>query len=453
MKILKLLASLRIAVIVILGIAVISGVGTIYEARYDSEVAQKLVYHSIWMYLIMGLLTVNLIAVMVDRWPWKQHHAGFVTAHIGIIILLIGSVITQKYGVDGTMSFAIGEERRNVIVKERDLLVYASFDGQAMKNVYKGEPDFLVNPPSQKNPFVVHLGSEKMEFYEYHHFAFREAEILESKRANDPPAIRFQLENPNVNVTEWLKRDSSRESNEVDLGPAKVVLASKALEPSGRNEIILVPSADSKVLDYTIYNKDRSLSKKGKVQQAETLETGWMGLKFRLLRYLPTAREEVRYVPSGPSPLSSSAVRFRFQGEDYWLGLNASLRIYLDDRMYIVSYGNRQLELQFPMRLKDFRVGKYEGTERAASYESDVELPGRPPVLISMNEPLHYEGFTFYQASFEKDEQGRPTTSVLSVNFDPGRWIKYIGSMLMVLGSVLLFYFKRTQWIKKRKTS
>lgn len=453
MKILKVLASLRIAVIVILGIAVISAVGTIYEARYDSEVAQKLVYHSIWMYLIMGLLTVNLIAVMVDRWPWKQHHAGFVTAHIGIIILLIGSVITQKYGIDGTMAFRIGEERRNVVVKERDLMVYASFDGQAMQNLYKGEPDFLRDPPSEKDPFVVHLGTEKMEFVEYHHFAFREAEILESKRQNDPPAIRFQLENPNVNVTEWLRLGSNREAGEVDLGPAKVVLASAPLEPSGRNEIILVPSADSKSLDYTIYNKDRSLSKKGKVQQAETIETGWMGLKFRLLRYLPTAREVVRYIPSGSSPLSSSAVRFRFQGEEYWLGLNATLRIYLSDRMYIVSYGNRQLELSFPMRLKDFRVGKYEGTERAASYESDVIVPGRDPVLISMNEPLHFEGFTFYQASFEKDEQGNPTTSVLSVNFDPGRWIKYIGSMLMVLGSVLLFYFKRTQWIKKRKTS
>jgi hypothetical protein len=254
-------------------------------------------------------------------------------------------------------------------------------------------------------------------------------------------------------VTEWLKRDSSRPSAELDLGPAKVVLASDVVPPSGRNEIILIAKPGQKSLDYFIYNKDRSLKKSGKVEQSETLETGWMGLKFRLLRYLPTARELIKYTPGGPSPLSSSAVRFRFRGEDYWLGLNATLRVYLEDRMYLVSYGHRQIELKFPLKLTDFRVGKYEGTERAASYESDVDVPGQGKVLISMNEPLHFQGYTFYQASFEKDEMGKPIASILSVNYDPGRWVKYLGSMLIVLGSVLLFYFKRTQWIKKRKTS
>ena len=68
-----------------------------------------------------------------------------------------------------------------------------------------------------------------------------------------------------------------------------------------------------------------------------------------------------------------------------------------------------------------------------------------------MNEPLKHEGFTFYQASFERDESGKPVTSILSVNHDPGRWVKYLGSFLIVLGSVVLFYFRRVQWLKKLK--
>jgi cytochrome c biogenesis protein ResB len=452
MKILKFLASLRLAVFIILGIAAISAVGTIYEARYDSEVAQKLVYHSVWMYIVMGALIVNLVAVMVDRWPWKQHHAGFVTAHIGIIILLFGSWITQQFGVDGTMSFMIGEERRHVVVHDRDLSVLASFDGNTFQEVYNGEPDFLKNPPTEKHPFIIQLGQDEMRFVEYQHFAFRESEILASERDNDPPAIRFQLENPNVNVTEWLRLDSSRPQSEIDLGPAKVVLAQKKPEPSGRNEIVVIYRPGSEKLDYVIYNKDKSLKKTGTIQQAETVETGWMGLKLRLLRYLPHARETVKYVPSGSSPLATSAVRFKFRGEEYWLGLNASLKIYFEDRMYRLTYGHKYIELAFPLRLKEFNMGKYEGTDRASSYESKVEVPERGLVTISMNEPLHYNGFTFYQASFEKDEMGKPVASILSVNRDPGRWIKYIGSMLMVLGSILLFWFKRVQWFKKRKS-
>jgi hypothetical protein len=452
-RLLKFMASLKLAVTVILLLAVISAVGTVYEARYDAEVAQKLVYHSIYMYFALLLLCVNLIGVMVDRWPWKQHHAGFVLAHIGIIILLIGSWLTQRYGIDGSMAFQIGQEKRHVTVRERDLLVFASFDGSEMQNIHAGEIDFLRNPPSPERPFYVQLGQDRLEFTEYHHFAFREAEIMPSEDGRDGPAIRFQLENPNVNMTEWLRRERRQASAELDLGPAKIVLTNVDPIPSGRNEIVLRPGKDGQ-LSYTIFDKDGQTRGAGVLSEASVMTTPWMGLKFRLLRYLPSAVEKVRYTPSeGASPLAMSAAKFRFRDKEYWVGLNAVLRLYLEDRVYLISYGNRQLELQFPVLLKRFTMGKYQGTERAASYESLVEVPGRGEVLISMNEPLYHEGFTFYQASFEKNEQGEAVISVLSVNHDPGRWVKYLGSLLIVLGSIVLFYFKRVQWFGKGKST
>ena len=87
---------------------------------------------------------------------------------------------------------------------------------------------------------------------------------------------------------------------------------------------------------------------------------------------------------------------------------------------------------------------------RAASYESEVNVPELGDLVISMNEPLKHEGLTFYQASFHEDDAGRPIASVLSVNKDPGRFLKYLGSLLIVLGSIVLFYFKRT-FRKKKK--
>lgn len=447
----KFFASLKLAVVIIISIATLSAIGTIMEARYmEPEIAQKLVYHSPYMYVTLVMLMITLIAVMIDRWPWKQHHAGFVLAHIGIIILLIGSWITKEYGVDGSMAFSIGESRNQVMIRERDLMVFATF-GDGMRNVYESEVDFLRNPPSEEKPFIVHLGQDQLKFTKYYHFAYRESEILPSELERDGPAIRFQLENPNVNMTEWLRRSTGKENAELDLGPAKVVLARTEPEPSGRNEIIIVTTPGSDILNYTIYNKDKTLRKKGSLKQADTLETGWMGLKFRLLRYLPRAKEVVKFTEAPHfTPVTTSAAKFNFRGEDYWIGLNSVLRLYVEDTAYIVSYGFRQLQLDFALKLNDFRVGTYQGTERAASYESDVEVPGRGNVLISMNEPLQYKGFTFYQASFEKDERGRPVTSVLSVNHDPGRWFKYLGSLLIVFGSIVLFYFKRVQWLGKR---
>lgn len=438
---------------VILSLAVVAAIGTFTEARYDSDVAKKLVYESVWMYAVMGMLCVNLTAVMVDRWPWKQHHAGFVLAHIGIMILLLGSFITQKWGIDGTLEFGPGQQRNTIVVKDHDFSVYTSLDGSQFRGMFHEDVDFLKHPPTPENPFVVHLGSDDLKVIGYENFAFRESEISESTASHDGPAVRFELENPNVNLTQWLRRESRRNSSEVDLGPAKVVLASQKRAPENRNEVLLITHENSPVLDYIIYNKDNTIRKKGRVRQSETVDTGWMGMKFRLLRYLEHSKEVVTYVKSPTaSPISTSALRFTFQGQEYWLGLDSVIKLYLQDHMFVVSYGHKQLEMDFPMRLKEFQMGHYQGTDRASSYQSIIQIPGKPDITISMNKPLQYHGFTFYQSSFEKDPQtGKPTASILSVNHDPGRWIKYAGSMMIVFGCIVLFYFKRVQWLTALK--
>ena len=96
-------------------------------------------------------------------------------------------------------------------------------------------------------------------------------------------------------------------------------------------------------------------------------------------------------------------------------------------------------------------MSRYQGSPKAMAYESEVVLgdaDGKAEV-ISMNEPAKFNGFTIYQASFQEDEvTHEPTASVFSVNLDPGRWIKYLGALILTFGIVSLFYQKR-----KRKTA
>ncbi len=95
---------MRLAVFVIISLAAVAAVGTIIEAKYnDADMAQQLVYKSPYMYAVLGLLCVNLIGVMIDRWPWKVRHIPFILAHVGIIMTLIGALMTQKLGVDGSL--------------------------------------------------------------------------------------------------------------------------------------------------------------------------------------------------------------------------------------------------------------------------------------------------------------------------------------------------------------
>ena len=109
----------------------------------------------------------------------------------------------------------------------------------------------------------------------------------------------------------------------------------------------------------------------------------------------------------------------------------------------------QRVGLPFSIRLDHFKIDRYEGSMDPSSYSSKVTVfadrkqstPGREGVVISMNEPLTLNGITLYQSSYE-DAQPRPTVSVFSVNHDPGRIWKYLGSLLIVFGAILLFAVK-----------
>lgn len=448
-------ASIKLAIIVLLSFAVICAVGTIYEARYDAGYAQKMIYQSPAMYFVMGLLCINLINVIISRWPWKPHHSGFIFAHIGIILLIAGSLITRIYGVDGSIMFDIGQKNRYVSLSDTDLVVYTSYGDGSYKMLHSEGVDFLKRPP-EKYPYTISIGSQKLRVINFYPWAARDQKTVPSASPISGPAIRLQLQNERVNITQWLNRPASSEKEEIDLGPAKIILAASDTKYTyrGGNEIVFRPTSEDKDknksiqrLRYEIYTKSRGgLTGQGFIAESDSISTGWMGIQLRLLKYIPHAEQKIEYTKrERPNGNLTSAVLIDFSGQQVWVGLNSNVRILDDDTMYVVSYRNRLLDLGFDMVLEQFQVGRYQGTNRAKSYESVVYVDGLGSQQISMNNPLKHGGYTFYQASFQEDAKGVATTSILSVNRDPGRFLKYFGSFIIVLGMIVMFYFKRYQ--------
>ncbi len=110
--------------------------------------------------------------------------------------------------------------------------------------------------------------------------------------------------------------------------------------------------------------------------------------------------------------------------------------------------------LPFSIRLEKFEIGRYPGTNRAMTYQSLVKL--MDPVnnvereqLVAMNEPLVHLGYTFYQASYQETPYGY--VSVFSVGRDPGRFAKYLGSIFLVLGIIVMYLDRFLATKKERK--
>lgn len=450
-KIIRALASLKLAVFVIISIGVITAIGTIVESKYDAYAAKKLVYDTPWMYGIMLFLAINLIAVMVDRWPWKRRHVAFVLAHIGIILILIGSVLTMQFGLDGSMRVGIGQENNMVQVAETDLIVYSSFDGDRYTKILEQEVDFFVKPPTEKKPFIIPAYDGEIRVTDYQKYVIPSRRVVASDSKKSGAGLRFQVQNPNVNAVEWIVQRKPNQLAVHNFGPASVNLAPIPEKGRGVNEIYLSPNGEDS-LKYAVFYKDKEKPvKTGVIKEGESFEPGWMGIQFRVLRYLPYAMEDWDLKPmERPTPLTTSAIKVLFNGKEQWVLMNDMLKLFTDQGVYLMTYANRRVDLGFPLKLLKFDVDRYQGTTRAMAYKSQVSVPELGEWEISMNEPLKWKGLTFYQASFQ-EENGQPTASVFSVNQDPGRFLKYFGSLVMSLGIIFLFYFRRMDFLALKK--
>ncbi len=112
----------------------------------------------------------------------------------------------------------------------------------------------------------------------------------------------------------------------------------------------------------------------------------------------------------------------------------------LNDRRLRLGYGPIKIPLSYSLTLDDFVLNTYPGSDNPATYESYVLLNDPANGIkdqrehIYMNHPLSYGGAKHFQSSYDPDRKG----TVLSVNFDPGKYPTYFGYFLITLGFVLV---------------
>lgn len=439
--------SFELGIPILISIAVLVGWGTIVESNFDAIAAKKIVYDSWMMWTVMSLLIYNLTVVVIDRWPWQPRHYPFIFVHAGIIVLIGGGYVTSKYGVDGQMVVNIHGKNSQVMVDKTDLVVYATFNGDNYTKIVDREVDFFKNPPTPEKPLTINMGLDQVDVIDYVKYAKLNNKIKVSTEATSGASARFQIKNANVQQVEQITQTKQNRIATFNFGPAKVHLGEVPNERELRNEIYLTPMDDTNLL-YTVFHKESAKPfKMGKMKIGDVVSTGWMGLELRLLDYLPHAEEEYEVIRAErPTPLTTTAIHIRHKSKDRWVALNDIVKLFGDSSAFLLTYQNRRLNVGFELELKKFEVQHYQGTNRAMEYSSQVEAVSNEQKVedtISMNEPLKFKGFTIYQASFQEDETGAPVASVFSINQDPGRWIKYLGSIILSFGIIWLFYQRR----------
>lgn len=219
-------------------------------------------------------------------------------------------------------------------------------------------------------------------------------------------------------------------------------------------EFHVIPGKDSVLVRLV---KDGQTVGQQELQAGQTYETPWMGIRIILGTVIQGSRavQEARAVGLTQKmdlPPSSLQIQLNSEETPFWLSEGDSRAVQLNGRPAVVFFARQTIDLPFKLFLNKFSKIDYPGTETPMSYQSLVKVENTSETqLISMNEPLKRDGFTVYQASYVL-QPGQTPESIFSVNRDPGRPVKYFGSLILCLG-IIIFTLMRSRWWLNRQTS
>ena len=311
-------------------------------------------------YLIGGLLLINLVFAHIYRFQLTWKKLGIQLAHAGIILLLIGELLTGLLQQDSYLRLDTGET----------------------KSFSESQRGMELAVLDQTNPA-------------YDEVVAVPESVLAEKGLIQHPKLPFKVRIQGYYPNATMQRREQAPG-------AAPTMATTGIG----TQIALVP------LPITYKTDERNMP----AVYAEVLGTeGSLGIWLL-------------------SPALGMPQTFSYQNRNFQLTLR-SVRYYKP----------------FTVQLLKFTHDKYPGTEIPKNFASRVRVKSDDKqtdreVLIFMNNPLRYGGYTFYQAGYENNDQ----TSILQVVRNPGWLIPYVSCIMMGLGLCIQFGFHLTGFIRKR---
>jgi hypothetical protein len=310
-------------------------------------------------YLLGGLLLINLVSAHWQRFSLTRNKAGIWMVHLGLILLLVGQLLTDMLAQESTLHLRVGEGR-NYSESERafELVVSDVTDQDSAKVVAIPERMLLKQDDLRVSelPFTVRVKT----FYPNSVLTNRAAAGFEPGPGSaGADGIWFK----------WM--------------PHETVMNLRDL-PTGIVEIVTPQGSGGSWLVSAFIGEPQTFS--------------WQKRKYQLL-----LRPERFYRP-------------------------------------------------YSLRLEQFKHDVYKGTDVPKNFSSRLVLD-RPDtgehreVLIYMNNPLRYAGETFYQASFDEDDQG----TVLQVVHNPSWVTPYLACLLVGTGLMVEFLSHLVPFLKRKR--
>jgi hypothetical protein len=191
------LASMEFGIALMGVLAVVLMFATLLEAKMGMEFSNWYFYKSGWFIALLAILCVNVLAATIVRFPWKKRW-GFLLAHLGILVLLSGAMLTFWCGIDEQLALVEGEGGNdNIQLSDWGVFTVSRETEHGGKNRKLGEFPFQPGPFDWPEGKTYGAWPEqdgvKLKVLKYYRHARATVEWVAAEGKKGEPALRFAI--------------------------------------------------------------------------------------------------------------------------------------------------------------------------------------------------------------------------------------------------------------------
>ncbi|HEH5721348.1 TPA: cytochrome c biogenesis protein CcsA [Campylobacter jejuni] len=486
-NIIKSIGDLRVSVVLFLLFALFCALATFIESAYGTPTAWAMVYDTFWFEYIQLLLGINLLCGMFRYKMFGLKKLPLMIFHISFLFILVGSAMTRYAGFEGILP--IREHTQNSLIEssKTSLRISAIKDGErysAVNDRYIGNLPFA-------NSFKLKLNlGDDQAVLKYKdlilnaHYTYKENNnsdpllvLMLSQKGSQGVDVKFEkgevkniegvnfafmndnVKAPFVKIDENLTLSSSENLHFLSMLDGQnldLKIGEKANAKERRlyeiNDISFVVKAASLHAQEALEGSNRPQDESfwlwfksawlevGRTMLISTFgePQNWKNSLLLHFKDFALSNENKNLELTGSNALKLELSYKNESKEFYIFEYNKPIMIELADQKFFISWALSYEQLPFDIYLRDFVLDRYPGSMSPASYASEITVKNNNENFdyrIFMNNVLDYDGYRFYQSSYDQDEKG----TVLSVNKDPGKIPTYIGYFLLCLGMFMNF--------------
>jgi len=454
-KILSLLYSTKLTAVLFIIFAASMGIATFIENDFGTETARALVYNAWWFEGIMLFFVINFFGNIFKYRLYKKEKLVTLSFHLAFIFILIGAGITRYISFEGIMPIKEGEVS-NTFFSEANYISIAIDDGKVQKT------------PEHHKILLSTIGNNNYKYTTK--FKGTDVSIKLTKYIPNATTVFENNQNGNTYLKFVESGKGGRHDHYIKQGTTEIIHGIPVGFDSPTKNFVDFKLVDGNLKINTSENgtffrmadQFNGTIAKDSLQDFSILAVHNIGSLQFVVPQLPT-KGIYKTVAGDKKSNALSQLDFDItvgnetkhvivKGGKYHI--QAPTRVSVGNLNINLNYGARQLMLPFSIKLRDFQLDKYPGSQSPMSYASEVTVISPEKTFnfrIFMNHILNYKGYKFFQSSYNITPQYEETR--LSVNHDFwGSTITYIGYFLLYAGLILIFFMKNTRFDFLRKS-